>query len=1077
MAGLGDPIKFVKAEDFFNAMNIGDGWKSPTKVVSITVDPPTDLDPSNPSAADYYHGVTVTFDDGTLAAIQFIRPTVFRVRYDPAVKSRDEYGDANSRAILQDYTTRLVKVLDEYRNIRWKTELTEEKKGDEIVYWQLKSEVTFAGDPPKFNDNQDYQVGDGIKLIIYRSPFRIQAIRKLQLLKPLYPMPGSIVSGNADGNYRVIWETSPKTFRWHQHPQHAMLKDIVLDVIKPGHGEYMGFGEQGGTSFAKTPTFMNYFNCDNMQYQQVYNQGPLDSREPLYHSDPYFFEVNANPEHANVTATFIDNFSQIAIDFGKTNAGYIKLGTRFNAMDVYIMTADNARHIVRLQSGLVGRGMLKPRYVLGNHQACYGYSTTKDLNDCVNGYRNAGIPLDGLHADVDFQDEFRTFTMNPDNDPGKMFGDLRGRGIKCSTNITPVISVRDKTQHRPEGYKTLQEGLRDKRFLADVRYTTGTSGYAKDVRYVNYGGGNYYEVDPNDHSKRPDFGDDYDFESMFNRSTEGNWVPYRGAVSYGYGNGTPGHYVDLSTEDNRKWWGQQYEDLFNWGLEFVWQDMTTPAIADAYGDMKGLPSRLVIPTDSTKTKVTHQLAIEAWALYSLNLHKATFHGLGRLAVRKNKRNFILGRGSFATMYRFAGLWTGDNASTWDFWRITIPQVLSVGLNGVSICGSDTGGFEPGRLPGGGEARICPPELLMRWYAGSFLLPWLRNHYVKKDRKDYQEPFNYAEPVPSVVRFYIQLRYSLMQVLYDAMFENILDGMPIARSMLLTDYQDASFFNESQRFLDNQYVCLRDILVAPIMQSAQEKPDQSREVYLPLGNFWYQSNLMPWDDQGSALLAPVEGGTVINYSAPIRSDYDSFRFIVPTFIREGAIIPQLQVRQNVDSDINNPNHLKLNIYPGKDRNYTLYLDDGVSRTSAPTGLPQIVQPMLQAKAENPDHVGGWDEEAKSEFRMVVIEQTTTDPSVNDSARTIVIRKAHDNYGPEAQVGFVYTLVVYYLAGVDPADIEVTVQAQPAPPTTLEFERGSPTGYKSETDLRAVIVRINETIGTSKEVTVTLTPKKA
>jgi hypothetical protein len=94
MAGIGDPIKFVKAEDYFTAMN-EDSWKGPTKIVAITAEPPKPLDPDNPEAADYYHGVTLTFDDNTLCVIQFIRPTVFRVRYDPAVQNRDEYGDEN----------------------------------------------------------------------------------------------------------------------------------------------------------------------------------------------------------------------------------------------------------------------------------------------------------------------------------------------------------------------------------------------------------------------------------------------------------------------------------------------------------------------------------------------------------------------------------------------------------------------------------------------------------------------------------------------------------------------------------------------------------------------------------------------------------------------------------------------------------------------------------------------------------------------------------------------------------------------------------------------------------------------
>lgn len=31
----------------------------------------------------------------------------------------------------------------------------------------------------------------------------------------------------------------------------------------------------------------------------------------------------------------------------------------------------------------------------------------------------------------------------------------------------------------------------------------------------------------------------------------------------------------------------QYQYLFDQGLEFIWQDMTTPAIAKEYGDMKG----------------------------------------------------------------------------------------------------------------------------------------------------------------------------------------------------------------------------------------------------------------------------------------------------------------------------------------------------------------------------------------------------------------------------------------------------------------------------------------------------------
>lgn len=72
------------------------------------------------------------------------------------------------------------------------------------------------------------------------------------------------------------------------------------------------------------------------------------------------------------------------------------------------------------------------------------------------------------------------------------------------------------------------------------------------------------------------------------------------------------------------------------------------------------------------------MAIKVWNLYSYNLHKATYHGLNYLPGRENKRNFIIGRGCFSGMHRFAALWTGDNASEWDFLKINVTQVRGGG---------------------------------------------------------------------------------------------------------------------------------------------------------------------------------------------------------------------------------------------------------------------------------------------------------------------------------------------------------------------------------------------------------------
>jgi len=212
--------------------------------------------------------------------------------------------------------------------------------------------------------------------------------------------------------------------------------------------------------------------------------------------------------------------------------------------------------------------------------------------------------------------------------------------------------------------------------------------------------------------------------------------PFIGEVFYGGDRGTTGHYADLGRKEIREWWGTQYF-LFDLGLEMVWQDMTTPAIRDTRGDMRGFPFRLRI-TDDFLSEGPRRLteAIRVWNLYSYNLHKATYHGLNYLRGRENKRNFIVGRGCFTGMNRFAALWTGDNASSWDFLRINVAQVLALGISGVAICGQDIGGFEREF----DWQKWVDPELLMRWTMAGAFLPWFRNHYIRKGAKLFQEPY-------------------------------------------------------------------------------------------------------------------------------------------------------------------------------------------------------------------------------------------------------------------------------------------------------------------------------------------------
>lgn len=64
--------------------------------------------------------------------------------------------------------------------------------------------------------------------------------------------------------------------------------------------------------------------------------------------------------------------------------------------------------------------------------------------------------------------------------------------------------------------------------------------------------------------------------------------------------------------------------------------------------------------------------------------------------------------------------------------------------------------------------------------------------------------------------------------------------------------------------------------------------------MPAGFNWYsfKNNTQP-------LSAKVEGGTTIrDFDASINSNWDHINFVVPIYVKEGAIIPTIEIEQYV-----------------------------------------------------------------------------------------------------------------------------------------------------------------------------------
>jgi len=919
-----DAYKFLKVEQYFNRYK---EWERLGKVKAHSFD-------------SKLNTLILDFDSPNCSLlIQIPRKDTFRLRFNPA-KQASDYTTYNTRAVIQDTFADLLGV--QMNREPFVTTPNTMVNGIELI--------------TSIESRQSY-----MKLCVTFDPFTVKVYN---VISP---------------EQFLVWETAaiPIYFTPNGSDDFA----IIQAVRKPATAKYIGFGEQGGQSLCKNTAQVNYFNFDNMRYRQVYNCGPLDSREPLYHSDPVLFEFNGTPDKDSVNAIFIDNMGQSLVDIGYLNSSRYMFGTRHGDLDFYFFMGKNAEDIVRSFTSIVGRSRLKPRYALGFHQGCYGYDRREAAEWVVQKYRDYQIPLDGLHVDVDIQHNYQTFTVDGGKFPdvSSFFAGLKQRGVKCSTNITPIISNRDPN------YSTYAEGIQNGHFITDHRYDAGDPAGS---RYHCYGGG----VDCNSYCASQCKIDGYN-----------SGQPYIGEVYYGNdatGNelGTTGHYSDFGKSEVRKWWGNQYKYLFDVGLEMVWQDMTTPAIRQCRGDMKGFPFRLLITDDSLSGSDARPVtpAIKIWNLYSYNLHKATYHGLNNLPGRE-KRNFIIGRGSFTGSHRFAGCWTGDNASDWDFLKMNVSQVLSLGMCGVVINGQDIGGFETS-MDGG---RWASPELMIRWTAVGAFLPWFRNHYVRKGRKEFQEPFMYEEwfnqycggnlPEPRdlyrmvlpVCRHYIQLRYRLLQLFYDGVFGNTLTGLPICRPLFLGAPDDKALYNDKRSFLDNEFFVGNDLLVAPVLEPQYEagiNREGKRDVYLPTGSDWYcfMNNTMP-------LTAAVEGGTTVrDFDANLNLNGNHINFIVPAYVRAGAIIPTIELEQYV-GQLNaqqKPNPITLNIYPGQSGKYDMYLDDGVSRSSA----------ALEA---HPKENGG-DPLAAGEYRQTQIKHNY----ISAKIREISVQRVHEhpNFNP-------------------------------------------------------------------------------
>lgn len=333
-------------------------------------------------------------------------------------------------------------------------------------------------------------------------------------------------------------------------------------------------------------------------------------------------------------------------------------------------------------------------------------------------------------------------------------------------------------------------------------------------------------------------------------------------------------FPEFTRAETRAWWGRLYADFVRKGIRGFWNDMNEPVVFGRADRTMPLDTLHRVDGHTEDHRAIHNV-------FGMQNARATYQGLLRL--RPDLRPFVLTRAAFAGAQRYAASWTGDNTSSWNHLRLSIPTLLTLGLSGYPFVGVDVGGF----------VGSPPPDLLTRWIELGAFIPMFRNH-TQKGTAD-QEPWVHSPEHEAIRRRYIELRYRLLPYLYTSFEETSRTGLPLMRPVLL-EYPDQERFYEN----DSEFLFGHDLLVAP---QVYEMTD-SYTVDLPPGE-WYDY----WT------------GQLVKGLLRVKPALDE----LPLYVRAGAILPQQPLVQYTAEVPQGP--LELRVYPGPDCRGSLYLDDG------------------------------------------------------------------------------------------------------------------------------------------------------
>ena len=189
-------------------------------------------------------------------------------------------------------------------------------------------------------------------------------------------------------------------------------------------------------------------------------------------------------------------------------------GSTNGEVDVYFYFNKDIKKLISKVTKDLGRNEVPPLKALGNHQSRWSYATKEQVQEVIDGYNKYDIPLDVIHLDIDYMENYKDFTIDENKFPS--FTNWL-ETLKNDYNVS-IVTIIDSGVKLEKGYKVYDEGIKNNYFAT-----------LNNEVYVN-------EVWPGD--------------SVF---------------------------PNFNSKKTRNWWSKHCKELKEKGILGIWNDMNEPA--------------------------------------------------------------------------------------------------------------------------------------------------------------------------------------------------------------------------------------------------------------------------------------------------------------------------------------------------------------------------------------------------------------------------------------------------------------------------------------------------------------------